>query len=134
MFCFNFFLILVSYQSLCSNLYAIGRNRLHEDPRSNCSASGDLTWFCSCFPVVHRRFSFVSERRCGVVRSDCHHCSSFGQPIDRRGSSGGGRGGPAGREKLWENKFKKKKMYSKLIDSTMDFQSQPKRKIRKIGR
>jgi len=66
---------LVSYQSPCSNLYAFGRNWLHEDPRSNCSAPGDFTWFCSCFPVVHRRFSFVSERRCGAVRSDCRHCS-----------------------------------------------------------
>lgn len=41
MFCFKFF-FLVSYQSPCSNLYTIGRNRLHDDPRSICSAPGDL--------------------------------------------------------------------------------------------
>jgi len=110
------FLILVSYQSPCSNLYAVGRNRLHEDPRSICSAPGDLTWFCSCFPAVNRRFSFVLERRCGAVSSDCHHCIVSRPLIDRSECMCGGRGWLAGGETLGKQKKIEKCFQNKLMN------------------
>jgi len=84
--------------------------------------------FVHVFPSFTDDFLlFPSDVRGGSLRLSPLY-SSFGQPIDRRGSVGGGRGGPAGREKLGGNK-KKKNVFKKLINSKTEVQSQPKRKI-----